>query len=290
MTGAPLLQPTCAGCGQHVHAGEEVCGGCGTPTAQAQRRVVTILFADLSGYTALCHDRDPEEVHLLVRPLMNALRRVCEAHGAMVPSIEGDGFMAAFGARVASEDDPTQALSAAIEMQQLVRARAVVVPELPGLHIGVHLGEVVVAPTWEDVGLSLSGDAVNVASRLCDRAGSGEVLASSEVARLSRFGDGWADAAPFHLRGRMEPVTASAYAWADGGAELRSPRWGGASPYVRRSSVEQELATALARGENVVLVGEAGVGKSRIVAEGVPRGASRVSCAGSRHPSARERA
>ena len=73
----PLRVAACVGCAEALTVGSEVCGRCGTPQVPSERRVVTLLFADLAGYTSLCETRDPEQVHLLVRPVMNALRGIC---------------------------------------------------------------------------------------------------------------------------------------------------------------------------------------------------------------------
>lgn len=267
MSGAPLPLQVCAGCGDQVGAARPTCPGCGTPAGSAQRRVVSLLFADLSGYSSLCASRDPEEVHLLVRPLMNALRRVCEAHGGLVPSIEGDGFMAVFGARVAGEDDPTSALEAAVAMQKLVRSRSELVDDLPSLHVGLHVGEVVVAPSWEDVGVALSGDAVNVARRLCTHAAAGEVLVSADLAPLTRVRQGWGADRVLALRGREEPVAARLFDWADAQDLDVAPRWATQSPYVHRPVLEQSLLALLDEARHVAVVGEAGSGKSRLVRE-----------------------
>lgn len=281
MTSLPQPTQACVGCGSCSRPwGDAVCTQCGTPFEHPQRRVVSVLFADLAGYTALCQYRDPEEVHLLVRPLMNALRRVCEDFGGMVPSIEGDGFMAAFGAVAAREDDPVRALSAAVQMQRLVRSRREVLAELPGLHVGLHVGEVVVAPTWEQAPASLSGDVVNVASRLCGQAGVGEVLASQALVELSGVQAGWLAARHLLLRGRTDAVAARTFAWDEVEEVAQSPRWFTGCRYVRRPAVESRLVPLLEARTGLLLLGAAGSGKSRLVSELLPAAARvQASCA-----------
>src|SRR5687767_2003336 len=118
----------------------------GQVEAAPERRLVTVLFADLSGYTSLCARLDPEDVHDVVRPAMRALRSVAESFGATVPGVQGDGFMAIFGAPVAHEDDAERAIRAAFALQHAmgeINASGGSIT-LPGLHVGVNTGEVVV--------------------------------------------------------------------------------------------------------------------------------------------------
>ncbi|MGZ4590881.1 MAG: adenylate/guanylate cyclase domain-containing protein [Actinomycetes bacterium] len=232
---------------------------------RTERRLVTLLFLDLSGYTELCHSRDPEEVHLLIRPLMHALRDVCLAAGATVPSIEGDGFMAVFGAPVAHEDDPLRAVGTAVRLQQLVTERRDRLPDLPRLHLGLHVGEVVTAPSWEDDGLSVSGDAVNVASRLCGVAEADEVVVSEDLVGLAPASCAWSDLREVALRGRAGLVPVRSLLWQqDAGPSPLRPRWSSESGYVPRPRLEARLRELLAEGHAAV-VGAAGTGKSRLV-------------------------
>ncbi|HUR51860.1 MAG TPA: adenylate/guanylate cyclase domain-containing protein [Mycobacteriales bacterium] len=236
------------------------------PAGAAQRRVVTLLFADLAGYTALCETRDPEQVHLLVRPLMDTLRALCEERGGIVPGIQGDGFMAVFGAHAAQEDDPAHALDAAVQLQRAVEARRLVLPELPPLRVGLHVGDVLVASAWDAAELSVSGDAVNVASRVCSHAAPGEVLASREAVALSRTTGGWLGERELVLRGREAPVTVEPFDWEGVPEVVRGPRWSAASPYVARPELEDALREALrTEPSQVLVVGDAGMGKTRLV-------------------------
>src|SRR3712207_5146233 len=100
--------PSCRSCGSELPYGAAVCTICGEPTGPPERKLVTLLFADLTGYAELCSRLDPETVHDFVRPTMTALRRVVESFGGSVPQVQGDGFMAVFGAPVGHEDDATR--------------------------------------------------------------------------------------------------------------------------------------------------------------------------------------
>ncbi len=229
--------------------------------------MVTLLFADLVGYTRLCSSLDVEQVFLLVRPLMNALRRRCEDLGGVVPVIEGDGFMAVFGAQFAQEDDPQRALFAAVEMQRLVEARrAAYGGEMGGLRVGLNTGEVLVAPSWESSGFSVSGDPVNVASRLSGVAGEGEVLVGTTLSRLVAFDGIFGDTQSVVVRNRVEPVTYRPLSWRVLEARNLDRRGLSSLPYVRPEA-DAALRALVHAGGSVHLVGEPGAGKSRALLE-----------------------
>jgi class 3 adenylate cyclase len=257
---------SCPACASVVTADDSVCASCGSPLSVPQRRIVTVLFTDLVGYTALCSELDMEEVHLLVRPLMNGLRRVCEDLGGHVPAIEGDGFMAVFGALKADPEDPMRAVVAASRMQQLVRDRQQAYgTALSGLRVGLHLGEVLVAPSWEQHGFSVSGDVVNVANRLCDAARPAEIVASLELLTLVP-GVARADERSVQVRNRAEDVHVATLAW----SEAEEPATAVALPSLGELVGREDDLVRLSSAERdapVVVIGESGVGKSRLVEE-----------------------
>lgn len=256
---------SCPACASTVSADDSVCASCGSPLAVAQRRVVTVLFTDLVGYTALCSELDMEEVHLLVRPLMNGLRRVCEDLGGHVPAIEGDGFMAVFGALQSDPEYPMRAVVAAARMQRLVQDRQQAYgTALSGLRVGLHVGEVLVAPSWEQHGFSVSGDVVNVANRLCDAARPAEVIASAELLALVP-GAARTDERSLQVRNRAEGVQVASIAWSaeEEPEVIARPAL---SALVGRHTELAELSSTR-RDEPLLVVGESGVGKSRLVEE-----------------------
>lgn len=257
----------CSACGAAL-AQQSQCGDCGAAAFEPQRRVVAVLFADLAGYTRLAESLDPEEVHLLVRPLMNGLRRTCTDLGGTVPAIEGDGLMAVFGALRDSEDAPLRALSAAAAMQSLVaERRAAYGPQLPSLRIGVNLGEVLVAPSWETDGFSVSGDAINVGSRLCAVAGPDEVLVASALLTAVPADLRWSDEDRVEVRGRELPVLARRLLWREG-AIPDARRVSSATAFLGRDDVLRGLDAV---GGRALLVGEPGVGKTRTAHEWAAR-------------------
>lgn len=270
MSSALDRRAPCGACEELLPAEASTCPRCGSPVFPATVRVVTMLAVDLAGYTAYSSSRDPEDVHLSVRPLMNRLRLVCEQHGAVVPVIEGDGFLAVFGALEGRPDDPQRALLAAVRLQQLVRKHSSTVAEgFPSLRAGLHVGDAVVAPSWERGGFSVAGDAVNVVSRLCAAAPPGRILGSSELASLAPH-EAWGTPQQAELRNRPEPVEVRELGWLELEVDhpVASPL--SATPFVERPEVTFVLA-ALHEGQDVLLVGEAGVGKSRLAAEAVGR-------------------
>src|SRR6187455_1972385 len=155
----------CMSCGADLTRGER---------AREQRKVVTVLFCDLVGSTALGESTDPEALRTRMRRYFADLRAILERHGGAVEKFVGDAVMAVFGIPVAHEDD---ALRAAWEMQEAVSAHGL------AARIGVNTGEVVVGGEGETL---VTGDAVNVAARLDQAAGAGEVFIGAETHSLVR--------------------------------------------------------------------------------------------------------
>ncbi|MDQ1711309.1 MAG: hypothetical protein QOE45_759 [Frankiaceae bacterium] len=241
-----------------------------------ERKLGTLLFADLSGYTALCNRLDPEVVHGMVRPAMAALRRVVESYGATLPQgIQGDGFMAVFGAPIAHEDDAERAVRAGLASQEhhaATQARAAGEP-LPDLRVGIASGEVYVAPSADAGGFSVTGDAVNLASRLCGLARPGQVLVTDRARELTRTAIEYGSPRHRAVKGFAERVTVvRAVRPATGAAAGRRPMPAD-TPFVDREDVFERLDAAWHRvvarrtSEVVVVVGDAGQGKSRVAHE-----------------------
>jgi class 3 adenylate cyclase len=131
------------------------------------RRHAAVLFADLSGFTALVESASPEIVYALVRPLMDQLVQLVRAHGGEVQQVLGDGFMAVFGLQPDTGDETVNAVLAAVELVRAAEDHGGFLP----VHVGIEHGEVLVSPSWESASFAVWGRAVNVAKRLCDLAG-----------------------------------------------------------------------------------------------------------------------
>ncbi|HEX8004341.1 MAG TPA: adenylate/guanylate cyclase domain-containing protein [Mycobacteriales bacterium] len=283
----------CRSCGAGVPGGAAVCGDCGEPTAPPERKLVTVLFTDMTGYAELVSRLDPEDVHDFLRPAMTALRRVVESFGGSVPQMLGDGFMAVFGAPVGHEDDAARALHAAVALHAEVAAvnRSNDRLRVPALHVGVNTGEVLVAASREVGGFSVAGETVNTASRLCSEAEPGQTLVGERTVELAgpglRFGPGRA----VRLRGLADKVVVHELLGLDARAVARPPT----GVFVGRRDALGHLHAALddmvaARRSRVLVVsGEAGQGKSRLAAEFLSRRAGVTALRGRCTPYGRRR-
>jgi class 3 adenylate cyclase/tetratricopeptide (TPR) repeat protein len=223
-----------------------------------QRKTVTVLFCDVTGSTALGESVDPEALRALLARYFERMKAIVERHGGTVEKFIGDAVMAVFGVPVAHEDDALRAVRAAVEMRAAL-------PELGvQARIGVNTGEVV---TGTEERLA-TGDAVNVAARLEQAAAPNEVLLAAPTLALVREAVEVEPVEALELKGKAEPVAAFRLL-----RVLEAPERRHESPFVGR---ERELALlreawgrvqAEQRCELVTLVGDPGVGKSRLAAE-----------------------
>jgi class 3 adenylate cyclase len=240
-----------------------------------ERKLVTLVFADLSGFTALASSLDPEEVYAFVRPGMAALQRIVEDHGGTVPQVMGDGFMAIFGVPTAHEDDAERAVRAALAVREHareLRRNGTGIP-FPEVHAGVNSGEVMVAPSSEPAGFAVIGDAVNTASRLADLAGPGVVLVDEQTKRRTDHAIRYGPSRSYRVKGKATPIAAFEAV----GVRSSFPV-GRATPAVSGGFVDREreleaLGQALGnvvrgrRSSVLVMTGEPGAGKTRLAAE-----------------------
>ena len=241
------------------------------PGGRGERKLVTMLFADLAGYTALAETLDPEDVYAFLRPTMAELQAVVESFGGSVPQIQGDGFMAVFGVPTAHEDDAERAVRAALAVRDRVRtlnARGPAVA-LPEVHAGVHSGEVMVAPSTEAAGFTVVGDTVNTASRIAGFATGGQVLVSASARALTEDTISYGPSRRRRAKGKAAPIAS---------AEALAPMMHTAPPSARGTFVDREdmfgllgreleLTEQRARSRVIAVVGEPGIGKSRLAAE-----------------------
>jgi class 3 adenylate cyclase/tetratricopeptide (TPR) repeat protein len=255
--------PACGKCGYESDGPFKFCPECGAEQAAAvpsgeQRKTVTVLFCDLTGSTSLGETLDPERLRALLARYFERMKVIIERHGGNVEKFIGDAVMAVFGAPVVHEDDARRAVRSAVEMRDAL-------PEL-GLQgrIGVMTGEVVTG-TGERLA---TGDAVNVAARLEQAAQPGEVLIGQPTLALVRDAADVELIEPLQLKGKAEPVSAYRLLRV---RDAPKRRHGG--PFVGR---ERELAIVREawervererRCELVTVIGDAGVGKSRLAAE-----------------------
>ena len=239
----------------------------------AERRLVSVLFADLVGFTTLSEHRDPEEVRELLSRYFDRCRTLIERYGGTVEKFIGDAVMAVWGSPVAREDDAERAVRAALALTQAVSAlgEEVGMPELR-VRAGVLTGNAAVEFGAESEGMVL-GDTVNTASRLQSIAAAGTVLVDDVTRRASEAAIAYEDAGSHQVKGREQPVRtwkALRVVAGSGGARravgLEAPLIGrdGEMSLIIEAG-EESAARAVAR--LVTVIGEAGSGKSRLLWE-----------------------
>jgi class 3 adenylate cyclase/tetratricopeptide (TPR) repeat protein len=234
--------------------------------AREQRKVVTVLFCDLVGSTALGESTDPEALRARLRRYFEDLRAILERHGGSVEKFVGDAVMAVFGVPAAHEDDALRAARAAAEMREAVAAHGL------EARIGINTGEVVVGGEGETL---VTGDAVNVAARLEQAAAPGEILIGDGTRLLVRDAVRVEHAEPLSLKGKSEPVTAYRLLEVFGHAAPLARHLD--IPLVGRARERQRLwrgyedAVADRACHLFTLLGPAGIGKSRLVADFLER-------------------
>ena len=264
----------CPSCASALPEGARFCPTCGSSVAPArfeERRIVTVLFADIVGYTAMAEFRDPEQVKRLIDSCFERLVHDVRSFGGTVDKILGDGIVALFGAPVTHEDDPERAVRAALRMQETVRAYRIG-PEGPlRMRIGVNTGEVLVGALRAGGDYTAMGDVVNSAARLQASAPPGGVLVGDATHALSQEAIGYQPFGEIEIRGREQTLVA----WLATGiiAPPGSHRRRVDVPFVGRTAelglMAQGLDLAIGRGRAflAVIEGEGGVGKSRLVEE-----------------------
>ncbi len=275
------LVPACQHCGSELPRGARFCPSCGASVVEAEpappgqeRKLVTILFADVSGSTALGERLDAERVAEVMNAFFAAMRAEIEAEGGTVEKYIGDAVMAVFGVPVAHEDDPSRALRAALRMQRRLAEEGSRLRPSHGaglrIRVGVNTGEVLAAIQPKPGEAMVAGDPVNVAARLEQGAAPGQIVASERTARAAR-GFRFRELGRLGLRGRAESVPAvlvlGEQALAEHGLPgLRAPMVGRGRELALLQTVF-ERAAADGRPHLVTVYGDPGVGKSRLVAE-----------------------
>ena len=266
----------CPACGHEDRAGAKFCPECGaalgatTAVAREERKVVTVLFADLVGFTSRSEQLDPEDVRALLSPYYARLRSELESFGGTVEKFIGDAVMALFGAPIAHEDDPERAVRAALAIRDWVVEQA---GDLQ-LRIAVNTGEALIAlgaHPGQGEGMA-SGDVVNTTARLQTAAPVNGILVGETTYRATAEVITYRAAEPVSAKGKALPVPA----WE--ALEARS-RFGvdlarvSRAPLAGRQREVNVLSDALERVRSdrstqlVTLAGVPGMGKSRLVAE-----------------------
>jgi class 3 adenylate cyclase/tetratricopeptide (TPR) repeat protein len=266
----------CSNCGEENPERARFCLACGSaleagarPVGREERKIVSVLFCDLVGFTARAEQLDPEDVRTVLQPYHARLRRELERFGGTVEKFIGDAVMAVFGAPVAHEDDPERAARAALAIRDGFTEEADL-----HLRIGITTGEALVAldaRMAEGEGMA-SGDVVNTAARLQTAAPTDGILVDEGTYRATERVIVYRLSEPVHAKGKLEPVQAWEAVEARARVGVERVHRGGAS-LVGRQRELGVLTDALARTradrapQLVTLVGVPGIGKSRLVWE-----------------------
>ncbi|MEK6710656.1 MAG: adenylate/guanylate cyclase domain-containing protein [Nitrospinota bacterium] len=246
---------------------------------EGERRQVTVLFADVCGFTGISENLDPEEVHRLMDRCFEILAHHIHRFEGTINQFTGDGVMALFGAPVAHEDSPHRAIRAALAIQSSMRAYGERVQREQGLNLqmrmGVNTGNVVVGKIGDDLRMDYTavGDTTNLAFRLQSVTEPGTVLVSEHTHRFTKDYFEFAPVVPIEVKGKSHPVAvyhALRPKAVQSRLEVAARR--GLTPLVARQAELDHLMAAFAKakeghGQVVSLVGEAGVGKSRLAYE-----------------------
>jgi len=281
-----VLARNCPACGAANEPGMRFCGECGTAleaqpapaeepvaareTPASERRLVSVLFADLVGFTTLSESRDPEEVRELLGRYFDSCRRLISLYGGTVEKFIGDAVMAVWGTPTATEDDAERAVRAALDLIAAVSAlgEEIGAPELRA-RAGVLTGEAAVTLAAEGEGM-VAGDLVNTASRIQSVAEAGAVLVGESTRRATEAAIVYEQAGARELKGKAEPVPLWRAHRVVSGRQGALKSAGLEAPFVGRERELRQIKDLFhaCADENkahlVSVTGIAGIGKSRL--------------------------
>jgi class 3 adenylate cyclase/tetratricopeptide (TPR) repeat protein len=307
----------CSGCGAELPAAARFCDQCGAPqqvsavgtqssgpdpqhptpdprsytpthlaakiltarsALEGERKQVTVLFADISGFTALSERLDPEDIHGIMDRCFRILSDEVHRYEGTINQYTGDGIMALFGAPIAHEDAPERAVRAALGIHASLKPLGDELRAQRGIdfqmRIGINSGPVVVGKVGDDLRMDYTavGDTTNLAARLQAAAPPGGILISEATAKFLAGRFATEPVGPLQLKGKSRPVTAHTVVRALPRPPLVTPSEHGLTPLIGRTTELAALETLFnharaGRGQIAFVVGEAGIGKSRVIHE-----------------------
>ncbi|MEE9611245.1 MAG: AAA family ATPase, partial [Desulfatiglandales bacterium] len=284
------LEFTCPSCGHPYEEDSIFCEQCGqrlgdvvaekreVPEAEGERKQVTVLFSDLSGYTTMSEKLDPEELKEITARIFDEISQIISKYEGFVEKFVGDAVMALFGVPKAHEDDPIRAIRAAREIHDLVDAESPEVEKRIGqpisMHTGINTGLVVTGEVDMEKGThGVAGDTINLAARLSSLAKAGEILVGPATYRQAEWYFIFEPLKRTKLKGKAEPlIPFRVVGETKAQTRFEAVEERGFTPYTGRkqelTTLHECIAKALAgKGQFVTVVGEAGIGKSRLLLE-----------------------
>mgnify|MGYP001584473435 CR=1 FL=1 len=282
------LQVVCDGCGKDNAPGSKFCKECGKRLEVAmtgkgirepegERKYVTAMFSDLSGYTAMTEKLDPEEVKEIMSRIFGEIAQVVTKYEGFIEKFIGDAVVAFFGVPKGHEDDPIRAIKVAREIHELVAAMSPEVEKRAGkpisMHTGINTGLVVTGKVNMEKGThGLAGETINIASRLSSLARAGDILVGHDTYRQAEGHFTFEDLEPTTLKGKSEPVQVHKVISSKERPVTIHRLSGFKADLIGRKAELTQLREAVenlrkGRGSIFSLCGDAGTGKSRLIDE-----------------------
>jgi len=258
--------------GIHLQLNELQATPASTPQAEGERRQATIVFSDLSGYTAMSEKLDPEEVRELMSQIKTGAIRIIERHGGIVNQFVGDEVVSLFGIPTASKDDPIRAVRAVCDLHNLVLDMSETVESKFGLtlrmHSGINTGLIVThLEDNRDGRYGLTGDTVNTGARLLAQSKTSEILLSPQTQKLVCNYFELEALAAVEMKGKSKPVIPYRVV-----KELKSPVKALLAFVGRKAELQQfsdllKIVRETSKGHAILVRGDAGIGKTRLIKE-----------------------